>query len=91
MWVPSHFGITDKTADLGTRSILHPIITGIPFNYMKVSLKLINTLWTNYWDSIPLSNKLKIILKNSTKCYISQYFKRRQEEIPIKINIINNL
>lgn len=65
MRVPSHIGITgnemaDKTTHMATKTIFHPTLTDIPINVIKASIKQkINTVWKNYWDSIPLSNKFK--------------------------------
>lgn len=85
MWVPSHIGITgnemaDKSADIATKTILHPTITEIPVNDIQISVKQkINMAWQSYWDSVTLSNKLKNIKKCTKKWHIPQNLNRRQE------------
>jgi hypothetical protein len=69
MWVPPHINIpdnemADKTADLATRTIFRPTITDLPINDIKASIKQkIITVWQNYSDSIPVTNKCKKIKK----------------------------
>ncbi|KAF0769097.1 RNase H domain-containing protein [Aphis craccivora] len=56
--------MADKAADLATRIIIHPTISVLPTNDVKTSIKhKILLKWQKYWDTIPLSNKLKTIKK----------------------------
>lgn len=60
--------MADKAAGLATRIITHPTISDRPTNDIKTSIKhKILLKWQNYWDTIPSSNKLKRIKKNTKK------------------------
>ncbi|KAF0768582.1 RNase H domain-containing protein [Aphis craccivora] len=73
MWVPSHIGISgnemaDKSADIATKTILHPTITDIPAKDINKSIRnKINMTWQSYWDSVPPTNKLKKIKRFTKK------------------------
>ncbi|XP_060856603.1 uncharacterized protein LOC132934323 [Metopolophium dirhodum] len=88
MWVPSHIGITgnemaDKAADLATKIILHPTISDLPTNDIKLSIKRkIHARWQNHWDAIPPTNKLKSV-KKDTKKWNPPYFLNRRQEVAI--------
>lgn len=58
MWVPSHIGIASyemaaKSADIATKTILHPTITNIQANDINIYIRnKINMTWQSYWDSV---------------------------------------
>lgn len=65
MWAPSHIGISvnemaDKSADIATKTILHPTITDMPAKDINKSIRnKINMTWQSYWVSVPPTKKLK--------------------------------
>lgn len=74
-WVLSHVEIsdndtTDKAEILATKIILYPATTDLPINYIKSSIKhKIYVMWQYYWESIPLTNKLKTIKENTKMAF----------------------
>lgn len=93
MWVPSHIGITgnemaDKAADLATKIILHPTISDLPTNDIKSSIKRkIYAKWQNHWDTIPPTNKLKSVKKDTKMWNPPHYLNRRQEVVITRCRI----
>lgn len=93
MWVPSHIGISgnemaDKSADIATKTILHPTITDIPAKDINKSIRnKINMTWQSYWDSVPPSNKLKKIKRCTKKWHYLHNLNRRQEVTLTRVRI----
>jgi hypothetical protein len=97
MWVPSHIGITgneiaDKAANLAFRIIPHPTSSDLSTNDIKSSIKhKTYTRWQKFWDTIPLSNKLKTIKKDIKKWTPPYHLNRRQEVVITRYKIGHSL
>jgi len=85
MWVPSHIGISryeiaSKSADIATKTNLHPTITNIQANNINIYIRnKINMTWQSYWDSVPPFNELKKIKKWH---YLHNLNRRKQVTLP---------
>jgi len=74
--------MADKAADLATKIIPYPTISELPTNDTKSSIKhKIFVRWQNHWDTIPPTNKLKLIM--DTKNWIPPYYINRRQEVAI--------
>jgi hypothetical protein len=93
VWVPSHIGITgneiaDKAANLAITIIPHPTSSDLSTNDIKSSIKnKTYSRWQKFWDTIPLSNKLKTIKKDDPPYHLN----RRQEVVITRCKIGHSL